>query len=421
MIHYGDPIGSTAYGYPTTPAGLEDVWDRIGVFKGHTVAMISPRHFVFVNHVASSVGDRLVIGGSVNPVVFSDGFESSVSGWTADPGSGGAATVTWNAGGWLDYTVSTWVVGSRFSASTPVAGGLGKAMRVKLRAKASTAVGISVELHNGSYQLQASVNLTTAWQTFVFEVASPASGPTSACGIYITALASIVGTVSVDDIEIRVGDCYTTTAKASSGDVCVYTLDRDVPDLEQNLVRKPRWFRCAAFDGDAATERETFIFGRFTPKTSVLTGGSGTQGWNVGAVTEQLCWGRQGLPLRVSGTSASARFDADQGGYEVGIHIGDSGCPFLILQNGEWRLAAIGYAVDSLLWGTTYGGRQNAVVFNMNGLYGSSASPVATSGGQLNLHHSVSGYRGFITGIVPDAFDFFSKPLGEEVKRITVN
>lgn len=423
MILYGDPIGTPQLSqvYPEVPSGMPDLWDRLGKFLGGAAAMISPRHFVFVNHVGGAIGDKLAIAGENQPLLWEARFAANVSGWTTQPGSGGAATVSWNAGGWLDWVTTTYAAGGRIVVTTTVPGTVGNMLHIKFRAKAGVATTLNVTLNNAATHLAENFPVTTDWREYSFQCPIT-SGAGSAILIYLTLGSTFTGTVSVDDVEVRAGLAYNTVAKASSGDVCVYTLDRDVPPLVRNGIARPRHFRIAAYMGlDASPEYPAIIASRWMAKSSVLTGGSGAQGWNVtGSITEQRCWGTQGLPQRATANTASVDFDNAEGNSEAAIHLGDSGAPLFIYQSGEYRLAGIAYATDSLVWGTTYAGRQNAVVYNRLGLFGPSTSAQTQSTGQANLHHSMAGFQAFITGVVPDAFDIFSKPYGRILDKIPV-
>jgi MYXO-CTERM domain-containing protein len=91
------------------------------------------------------------------------------------------------------------------------------------------------------------------------------------------------------------------------------------------------------------------VMGRGTQRGTTVTLGVNDIGWRWGSADLKARWGTNQVAAAVSLSGADclyATFDADVGGDEAHLSVGDSGGAVFINDGGVWKLAGINYSVD---------------------------------------------------------------------------
>jgi hypothetical protein len=168
---------------------------------------------------------------------------------------------------------------------------------------------------------------------------------------------------------------YTTTARFvdPASDLAIYQISGTFPT--DKIV--------PLYSGSFTNNQAMTIFGRGLSRTDTTVIGnnfpSGTEvkGWTWGANTGARSWGTNTLDALADGGLAGIQlaYDFDvSGGNDQGIlSLNDSGGPVFMQESGEWRLAGINYAVQSIFNTTSSGTGIYAAIYDMGGLYASAS------------------------------------------------
>ncbi len=148
---------------------------------------------------------------------------------------------------------------------------------------------------------------------------------------------------NVGDVLNFHGDAYTTFAF------------QDIPGTDlrawEVLNSKPFPTYCPVSSGSSDLGATAAVFGRGTPRGTLVEVAGEAKGWYWGTPDHVERWGRNQVantPVSISGLGQFLYCDFDNPGIadECHLSVGDSGGGMFVLENGLWRLAGINYAVD---------------------------------------------------------------------------
>lgn len=146
------------------------------------------------------------------------------------------------------------------------------------------------------------------------------------------------------------------------------------------------WKVCGTFAAAAPlfsrtneTGRDFVVFGRGLTRGEPVRYTNGTavveRGWRWSATGSGLAWGvnrvsgRVSVPQATPGELLEATFDADGGSEECALAGGDSGGAWFLLEDGQWQLAGITFAVDGPYNYTDSGAGFHASLLDARGFF----------------------------------------------------
>lgn len=173
-------------------------------------------------------------------------------------------------------------------------------------------------------------------------------------------------------------------------DNSTYTTDAryDDPGSDLSIMRITGTFAPSKivplYSGSSFFAAPLVVFGRGVPRSDTVVTGSTTvsgsteaKGWRWASGTSARTWGTNVLDglynFGADGVQLGYGFDANGGANEGILSIGDSGGPVFMSQSGEWRLAGINYASESVFNTLGTGTGFDAAIYDAGGIYYSSS------------------------------------------------
>jgi len=155
------------------------------------------------------------------------------------------------------------------------------------------------------------------------------------------------------------------------------------------------------YSGTNPTGQPVVIFGRGTRRGAEVRVNDQVKGWQWGVADGVLRWGENVVAGKY-GSLLKFNFDRDAGPNEAHLSSGDSGGGIFVNDQGVWKLAAVGYAVEGPWKLTGTGAVFHAALVDKGGLYrGTTLHPDAEADNPSAFYATpIAANHGWLAGVL---------------------